>query len=130
MANQNTTLQESDLRALARIALAALSRKHQGTLSAQIEPLLEAWCEALPYLARELGESFSGTTADMVARRAVGMLLRPTTAQVKVDDEIEALLSKDDAIKNLMAKGDWVRAAEVLRQAALSAYHAALVEGQ
>lgn len=129
MAIQNTTLQESDLRTLARIALAALTRKHQGTLSVQIEPLLEAWVEALPYLARELGESFGGTTADKITRRAVGMLLRPTTAYTAVDDEVQALLMQNDEVNNLLAAGDWHEAAWRIREAALAAYHAALAEG-
>ena len=124
------TVASSQLRTLARCALAAALRQEQGTLSLHAEILFNAWAEALPFLQKELGESFAGTLADTVARRAVGMLLGEQAARNAVHDELADLLMKDDDIKNILADGDWTHAGHFLMMTAIGAYHAALVKGQ
>ncbi len=124
-----TTLTASSLRTLAQCALAAAVHLERGTLDPQAESILDAWAEALPFIRKALGESFA-TVAETVARRSVGMLLRGQLARDAVTAELEALLTQDERLKDMLADWDWAYAAECLSRTAIGTYHSALVKGQ
>ncbi len=120
-------LAASTLRAFAQFALTAAWLKQCNLLSDEAQSLYGEWAQANEHARHLLGD-FDDSVAGTVTRRALGMLLRPQIARDAATDEVTALLREDDAVKNLLADGDWSAAAEAIARACIGAYHAALVE--
>lgn len=121
---QPTTQQ---LRDFAQYALSAAHLAHCHLLDPAAASLYGEWCRANEHARHLLGD-FDASVASVAIRRALGMLLRPQIARDVATDEVCALLTGSDALKNQLADGDWSAAAEVLARACIRAYHAALVE--
>lgn len=119
------TLQQ--LKDFAQYALSAVQQWHTHTLSPEAASLYGEWSRANEH-ARRLLADFDSSTSSVAIRRALGMLLRPQIAQDVAADEVYALLSQSDAIKEQLADGNWQPVAEVLTRACIGAYLAALVE--
>ncbi len=118
----------STLRAFAQYALTAAWLQQCSLLSPEAQSLYGEWAQATEHARHLLGD-FDGSVASIALSRALGMLLRPQLARDAATDEVTALLREDDAVKNLLADGDWCAAAEAISRACIGAYHAALVEG-
>ncbi len=117
----------STLRAFAQFALTAAWLQQCNLLSPEAQTLYGEWTQANEHARHLLGD-FDASVSSVAISRALGMLLRPQIARDVATDEVTALLREDDAVKNLLADGDWSASAEAIARACIGAYHAALVE--
>lgn len=59
-------------------------------------------------------------------KRAVGMIQRPQLAKDEATLDLTAYLMEDDAIKNMLADGNWSHAADLIAHIVIDAYHRGL----